>query len=92
MHSICSGVLGLLCRSQTQILQPQQILAQLRSRSLRGRTRIVQLMHQPRCQRSQRHQLFSVQRFCLVRLQPRSPYPSSTTLRASGQQAINAQN
>ena len=61
---------GLGAGAQAELLQAQQILAQLRGGALGRRTGVVQLMHQSRRQRSQRDQLLAVQRLHLVGLQP----------------------
>ena len=70
MHSQLLRCLGLLADAQAQLLQPHQVFAQLRGRPLGRRPGIVQLVHQPGRQRSQRNQLFAMQRLCLVRMKP----------------------
>ena len=77
--------------AQAQLLELEQILAQLGSGTLGGRTRIVKLMHQPGRKGAERNQLLPMQSLHLVCLQ---------TLRHVGQDdlahrwaaASNAQN
>ena len=76
------------CAAQAQLLQPHQVFPQLRCRALGRRARIVQLVHQPRGERPQRHQLFAMQRLHLVGLHPQRHIRQNylARLRAAGKQ------
>ena len=70
LHALELSVgLGLVAGAQAELLQAQQIFAQLRGGALGGRAGIVQLVHQAGGQRAQRDQLLAVQRLHLVGLQ-----------------------
>ena len=69
MHSQLLRRLGFFRAAQAQLLQAEQVLAQLRGGALGGRAGIVQLVHQAGGERAQRDELFAMQRLDLVGLQ-----------------------
>ena len=81
---------GLAAAAQAELLQAQQVLAELRGGALGGRAGIVQLVHEAGGKRAQRDELLAVQRLNLVGL-IRCALSARMVLRTAGQQASRDQ-
>ena len=91
MQSSCVGSFGPCAVAQAQLLQLQQVFAQLRSGAFGCGAGIVQLVHQPGRERAQRDKFLAMQRLHLIGLQPLRHVGQHHFAR-SGQQASSSQN